>query len=168
MSYAYARLQRMARRIKRGFSVLEDTTDVQHEAMIRLMKALEEVEPKDLRHFLNLSALKIRQTLYDMARRPRQPAQLGNMTAGTQTEVGPGIAAPGTTTLDPGQLALWTELHEQIEQLPPDVREVVDLVWYHEMDQASAAELLGVDERTIRRRWREAKMFLGERLPFEG
>jgi RNA polymerase sigma factor (sigma-70 family) len=35
-------------------------------------------------------------------------------------------------------------------------REVVGLIFYHGWTQAQTAELFGVDERTVRRRWRSA------------
>jgi RNA polymerase sigma factor (sigma-70 family) len=43
-----------------------------------------------------------------------------------------------------------------MEQLPAEEREVVGLTFYHGWTQAQIAELFGVDERTIRRRWRAA------------
>ncbi|MFV2068565.1 MAG: RNA polymerase sigma factor, partial [Pirellulales bacterium] len=57
-------------------------------------------------------------------------------------------------------LAEWAEFHAQIEQLPDDAREVFDLVWYGGLSQADAAEVLEVDPRTVRRRWRQARLSL--------
>ena len=45
---------------------------------------------------------------------------------------------------------------QQVSQLPVEQREVVGLVFYHGWTQAKIAELFGVDERTIRRRWSSA------------
>jgi RNA polymerase sigma factor (sigma-70 family) len=44
--------------------------------------------------------------------------------------------------------------HAAVEQLPDAEREVVELTFYHGLTQPEIAELLGVDERTVRRRWR--------------
>jgi DNA-directed RNA polymerase specialized sigma24 family protein len=46
---------------------------------------------------------------------------------------------------------------------------VIGLAFYHGWTQAQMAELFGVDERTIRRRWQSGCLLLnhlvGERLP---
>ena len=54
---------------------------------------------------------------------------------------------------DPANLAAWAEFHAQVEHLPEEQREVFDLLWYQELSQAEAATLLGVSERTVKRRW---------------
>src|SRR4051812_30793390 len=68
VSRAVGRLEVMARHMRRNFRLdpVFDTGDVLQEASIRLMRALEDVELTDTRHFLRLSALKIRQTLLDL------------------------------------------------------------------------------------------------------
>src|SRR5262249_44502073 len=53
---------------------------------------------------------------------------------------------------------------EQVEQLPAEEREVFDLLWYAEMTQAAAAQVLGVAEITVRRRWLAARRRLGAAL----
>jgi DNA-directed RNA polymerase specialized sigma24 family protein len=69
-------------------------------------------------------------------------------------------------------LDLWSAFHEQVEWLPAEEREVVGLTFYHGWTQAQIAELFGVDERTVRRRWRRAcrqlTQALGGHLPGEG
>ena len=45
-------------------------------------------------------------------------------------------------------------------QLPDEEREVFDLIFYQELSQADAAELLDVSVRTVKRRWRSAKLLL--------
>lgn len=54
------------------------------------------------------------------------------------------------------ELERWCTFHEQVEQLPVEEREVVGLTVYHNWTQVEIAELFGVSERTIRRRWLEA------------
>lgn len=51
---------------------------------------------------------------------------------------------------------LWVRFHEAVDRLPLGEREVVGLVFYNGWTQARIAELFGVDERTIRRRWASA------------
>ena len=54
--------------------------------------------------------------------------------------------------------------HEAIDKLPEREREVTELIWYHGMSQQDAAEALEVDERTVRRRWRSARLALSQLL----
>jgi DNA-directed RNA polymerase specialized sigma24 family protein len=69
-----------------------------------------------------------------------------------------------TTTHDPVQLAAWTEFHQQAGDLPPEQREVFDLLWYQGLTQEAAAVLLGVSVPTVKRRWAEARLRLGTAL----
>ena len=48
--------------------------------------------------------------------------------------------------------------------LAPDLREVVDLLWYQGLPPAEAAPLLGVSASTLTRRWRDARVALFDAL----
>jgi RNA polymerase sigma factor (sigma-70 family) len=50
----------------------------------------------------------------------------------------------------------WCEFHRQIDGLPEEEREVVDLHFYQGLTKAQVAELLDVDVRTVQRRWNAA------------
>ncbi|HYT92213.1 MAG TPA: sigma-70 family RNA polymerase sigma factor, partial [Gemmataceae bacterium] len=60
----------------------------------------------------------------------------------------PTDSAPG-----PGDMVAWGEFHEQVGALPAEEQEVFGLVWYQGLSPAEAAALLGVSDRTVRRRW---------------
>ena len=45
-----------------------------------------------------------------------------------------------------------------MNHLPDAEREVFDLLWYEGLTQVEAANVLGVTERTIKNRWRNAKL----------
>src|SRR5436190_1055282 len=66
----------------------------------------------------------------------------------------------GDVSLEPTNLALWTEFHRQVEALPEEEREVFDLLWYQGLKQEEAAEIVGVTTRTIKSRWRSARLKL--------
>jgi RNA polymerase sigma factor (sigma-70 family) len=51
-----------------------------------------------------------------------------------------------------------------VEQLPPEEREVVGLMFYHGWKPAEIGELIGVCERAVRRRWERALVKLHETL----
>ena len=63
---------------------------------------------------------------------------------------------------EPKTIEQWSNFHEHIECLPAQEREVFNLLWYQGLEQAEAARVLGVDARTIRRRWRSARMMIVE------
>ena len=67
---------------------------------------------------------------------------------------------PGPRDL-PSALA---ELYRQIELLPENERDVVDLLYFHGLTQAEVASQLGVTERTVRRYWTAARLRLFEAL----
>ena len=91
----------------------------------------------------------------------------GGYDDGEASALGAGVAHKALNF--PGDLALWTEFHETIDQLPQRLREVFDLLYYHGMTQEEAAAVLGVSDRTVRERWRDAKVeltdLLGDSLP---
>jgi RNA polymerase sigma-70 factor (ECF subfamily) len=68
---------------------------------------------------------------------------------------------------EPSTLAEWTDFHETVQLLPQAEREVFDLLWYEGLTQAEAAQVLGVTDRTVKNRWRSAKLEL-QRLLGEG
>jgi RNA polymerase sigma-70 factor (ECF subfamily) len=64
----------------------------------------------------------------------------------------------------PAGLSAWTEFPERIEALPDDQRDVFDLLWYQGLTQAEVAALLKINERSVQRRWQEARIRLYEQL----
>jgi RNA polymerase sigma-70 factor (ECF subfamily) len=64
-------------------------------------------------------------------------------------------------------VASWTEFHRQVDALPCEARETFDLLWYQGLTQAEAAEVLGVSEPTVKRRWRAARVQLAAALDGE-
>src|SRR5947209_2507699 len=66
-----ARLQRLAHKMLRGYPGVrrwEETGDVLQNALVRLLRALDNVSPESPRHFLNLASGLIRQELIDLHR----------------------------------------------------------------------------------------------------
>ena len=60
--------------------------------------------------------------------------------------------------------AAWKELHEQVDGLPEDQREVVGLVFYQGMTQVEAAQILEVTVRTVQNRLKSATFALRDLL----
>ncbi|MBY0459440.1 MAG: sigma-70 family RNA polymerase sigma factor [Gemmataceae bacterium] len=147
----YDRLEKLARRMTRSFPNVRpdaDTGDVLHNSTLRLLRSLQTMRPQTTRDFFNLAAVHIRRELLDIARRCQR--RVHHPWAGSATGDGE-PAAPAAADFD-----LWVRFHEAVDQLPPQEREVMGLVFYHGWTQARIAALLGVDERTVRRWWARA------------
>ncbi len=150
-----SRLEFLARKMLRTFPNVRgwaDTADVLQGSVLRLLQALRQVQPESTRHFYNLATLHVRRELLDLARRfarRREVSGEDELAAAT---------APDT------DLEAWCRFHEAVEELPAREREVVGLLFYQGWTQLQVAELLGVDERTVRRYWASASLALNHRL----
>ena len=123
----------------------------------RMIKAMREARPHDVRQFFALANQHIRWELNDVARRLDKQAPAAEVRESF-------VAAPGESSgsrLSPDA----TRILEAIENLPSDEREAFDLVRIQEMTQAEAAEVLGVGLRTVQRRLNRAVIMLAEALP---
>ncbi|MBM4069297.1 MAG: sigma-70 family RNA polymerase sigma factor [Planctomycetes bacterium] len=160
------RLERLAGAMLRKFPNVqrwEQTADVFQNAIVRLMRSLEKIEPENTRAFLGLAAEHIRRELLDLARHYGGKQGLG----ANHASVAGGDSVTPLEPAQPGEdaeLDLWAAFHEAVANLPAEEREVVSLSFYHGWTQKEIAALFGVDERTIRRRWNAAMLRLREPL----
>jgi RNA polymerase sigma-70 factor (ECF subfamily) len=172
MHQACERLRLLTRKMLKGFGRVhrwEDTDDVLQNALLRLWKALERVTPNSSREFYGLASLEVRRELIDLARHYYGPEGEGakhvtRSAEGPSSQSAPPAAEPADLTHDPGRLALWTDFHRHVEALPPEEREVFDLLWYQELKQVDAAAVLGISEATLKRRWVSARLRLHQAL----
>jgi RNA polymerase sigma-70 factor (ECF subfamily) len=152
-----ARLEKLARRMTRSFPNVRsqaDTGDVLQNTLIRLFRTLRKLSPPTTRDFFNLAAVHIRRELLDLARRCRHRTWLPLDGADDSDHPGAGRVEPAAAPAE--DFEIWVRFHEAVDELPIEEREVVGLVFYHGWKQVRIAELFGVDERTIRRRWSSA------------
>jgi RNA polymerase sigma factor (sigma-70 family) len=167
LARAYNRLRRIAAAMfHRDFPGLRDRHDLESvvdESWARLMRALETVRPPTVEDFLRLVAHKVRQVLLDMAgRQKRRDERL--RAAAAQRRDDPVGGDPADESLEPGRLALLTEFHRQVENLPADQRTVFDLHYYTDLPQAEIARLLGMHPRKVSYLWIAATESLAEWL----
>jgi RNA polymerase sigma factor (sigma-70 family) len=155
------RLERLARKMLGKFPHVRryiETGDVLNTAVMRLLRALETVQPPSVRDFFGLAAEQMRRELLDLARRFYGKHGIGanHDSMGPESDVPAPAADPPVPADDPDELDDWRAFHEEVERLPVEEREVVGLIFYHDWKQAQVAELLGINERTVRRYWRSA------------
>jgi RNA polymerase sigma-70 factor (ECF subfamily) len=163
------RLEGLARKMLKKFPGVArwcQSGDVLQGAQVRLLRALEECRPAGPREFFALTSQQLRRELIDLLRHFHGPQ---GAAAHHASQVGqPEDAAPAhdraDQTHDPAELAGWTALHQQIESLPADEREVVELLFYQDCSQEEAARLMGVSVRTVQRRWQSAVLKLHHSL----
>jgi RNA polymerase sigma-70 factor (ECF subfamily) len=160
----YNRLERLARKMLRRYPTVarwEETGDLLHNAVVRLLRALSEVEPTSVRDFFGLAAEQMRRELLDLARRlTRQIYGLSYAMGAGDRDSGTGVPEPPDAAEDPDELEKWCAFHEAVERLPVEEREVVGLIYYHGWTQAEAAEHLVVSKRSVQRRWSTAMLKL--------
>jgi RNA polymerase sigma factor (sigma-70 family) len=154
-----SRLEKLARRMLRTFPNVRDiadTDDVLQNILLKLLRTLQRLKPSSTRHFFNLAAVHIRRELLDLARSCR-----GRNTIPIQLLLtGDAQSSEPTKAAEPCDADLWVRFHKAVDRLPNEEREVVGLIFYHGWTQRAIANLLKVDERTIRRRWASARHHL--------
>src|SRR5262245_49703468 len=121
----------------------------------RLIKALREVRPKDVRQFFGLACQHMRWELNDLARRLDEQPPAPDVDHGL-------VAAPADSgsVLSP----IMRRLIAAIDDLPDAEREAFDLVRIQGMTQAEAATVLGVSAMTVRRRLNSGVQLLADAL----
>jgi RNA polymerase sigma-70 factor (ECF subfamily) len=165
INHTYQRLERHTHNMLRTFGGVrqrEQTGDVHHNALIRLQEAFSEskLELKSARHFYQVAANHIRWELLSLAEKYRGPKwSMANQDAGS---TGGAVAWAADPATGPDQFLKWVEFQVKAKELPPDLKEVFDLIWYNGATQKEAAEILDVCERTLKRRWVDVRLALDQ------
>jgi RNA polymerase sigma-70 factor (ECF subfamily) len=166
-----ARLELLGQKMLRNYPGVGrwvEASDVLQGSLLRLLRALESVQPESTRAFFGLAAEQIRRELLDLARHFYGPQGLGANHASVGAD--PETSRPGFEPADPGDdgdLERWCRFHEEVTRLPVQEREVVGLVYYHGWTQTQVAELFQVNVRTVRRWWESALVKLHRELKDE-
>jgi RNA polymerase sigma factor (TIGR02999 family) len=159
---AYADLRRLARSRLRGGgrSTVLDTTALVHESYLRLQRGAERSFP-DRPSFLVYAGKAMRSIIIDLVREQQAERRGGSAPHLTLTS-GEADALP-----QPGGEQHILRVNEALEQLAQqDTRmaQVVEMKYFAGLTEAEIAEALGVTDRTVRRDWEQARLFLAEAL----
>jgi RNA polymerase sigma factor (sigma-70 family) len=167
LDHACERLLKLSRAMLARYPAVrrwEATDDVHMKAMMRLHRALETVQPESVRHFFNLAATQIRRELLDFKKHYYGPQGLGsNHATDHQSPDEPG-GRFDRTVHEPEDISEWAEFHEEADNLPEDLREVVNLLFYQGLSHQEAADVLGISLATVKRRWQAARVHLHDKL----
>lgn len=154
MMFRYSRLRRWI-----------EHEDVLQEVEVKLLKALQSLEVTTTRSFLGLAATAIRRQLIDLIRKYRHHFQLESpgfdAAANGRPNVHPGLASLPSSLEGPWE---EIELHELVQKLPDDLREVFELIYYHGMSHLEVARHLDLSISTSKHKFHDAKRLLGQLL----
>jgi RNA polymerase sigma factor (TIGR02999 family) len=159
---AYPELRRLARSRLRGGGrdVVLDTTALVHESYLRLSRGAGAAFP-DRTRFLVYAGKAMRSIIVDIVRE-RQTDRRGNGAAHLTLTGGGAHELP-----QPGGEMHILQVNEALEQLAevdPRMAQVVEMKYFAGLTEAEIAQALGITDRTVRRDWEQARLFLAEVL----
>jgi RNA polymerase sigma factor (TIGR02999 family) len=151
----YHELHSMARRQLAGqYGQTLDATALVHEAYLKLI-GRRDVQFDDRAHFFAYAASAMRSVVVDYARQRLAQKRGGDLHRVTELP----DDVEGGLRLDEDMLGLDTAL-TKLAAVDTKLAQVVELRYFAGLSEQEIAELLKRSERSIRRDWQKAKMFL--------
>jgi len=159
---AYRDLRRMARArlAAGGRNTVLDTTALVHESYLRLVKG-GELAFEDKLRFMVYAGRVMRSVIIDLVRERQAERRGGGVEhLALSTQLGERLAA------DTGEREILRvhEALEALEQMDARMARVVEMRYFAGMTEVEVAQALAVTERTVRRDWTQAKLFLADAL----
>lgn len=174
LGYVAQRMHSRAQRMLHGNQLQrwEEPDDLIQLMLVRLGRRLATRQVDSVDSLLRVAARELRFALIDLARHYFGRFGAGTHSAHTSEFPGEQIAGKILEMVDPGgmpserleELEARRFLDEAVEGLPVAEREIVVLIAFHGFTQAEAATFLGVSEKTVGRRWHNARRRLYVRL----
>ena len=154
----YPELKRVARsRLRQqGRADGMSTTMLVHESFVRLVGA-RGLRLEDRRHFFAYAAKTMRHIIIDSAREhlaERRGGGAEHVTLGDADAMQ--VAGPDASD----ELVRVNEALHELEAVDPELAELVEMRYFGGYSESEIAELHGVNERTVRRRWDKARAWL--------
>jgi RNA polymerase sigma factor (TIGR02999 family) len=156
----YRDLRKLARARLRagGRNTLLDTSSLVHESYLRFAGA-GRLRLEDRVHFMRWAGRVMRSVIVDFARQRRADRRGGGAARLTLTT---GIAERGQA----GAREIL-RVHDALDEIAAHDRRMADVVqmrYFGGLTESEIGEALGVTERTVRRDWERARLFLREAL----
>jgi RNA polymerase sigma factor (TIGR02999 family) len=157
---SYAELRQLAHARLRGGArdLVLDTTALVHESFLRLSQR-EGVAFPDRSHFLAYASKVMRSVIVDLVRERGNERHGGDLARVTLTT--------GLLNLPVAAEEHILRVHEALEDLQrvdPRMAQVVEMRFFAGLNDLEIAEALQVSDRTVRRDWQQAQLFLAEAL----
>jgi RNA polymerase sigma factor (TIGR02999 family) len=154
----YPELKRIARaRLRQqGHGDHLETTSLVHESFLRLVGA-RPPQFEDRRHFFAYAAKTMRNEIIDSARELLAERRGAGAAHGTLGSSGADEVADTSAS---EELIRVNDALLELEALDPELARVVEMRYFGGYSEAEIAELQGVNERTVRRRWDKARAWL--------
>jgi RNA polymerase sigma factor (TIGR02999 family) len=156
----YRDLRRLAHARLRdgGRDALLDTTALVHESYLRLSQS-EALHFPDRPRFLVYAGRVMRSVIIDFARKRQTERRGGDCAQVTLTTQIAGAALSAEQ-----EIVRVHEALEQLAQVDPRMAQVVEMKYFAGLTEVEIAQALGVTDRTVRRDWEQARLFLAEVL----
>lgn len=157
---AYQELRKLARVRLRGGgrNTVLDTTSLVHESYVRLA-ATGRVRLEDRAHFLRYAGCAMRSVIIDFVRRQQSGRRGGAADRVTlTTRTGAGLNAGEQ------QILRVNEAIDALAKYDSRMAQVVEMRYFGGLTESEIAEALGVAERTVRRDWEKARLWLSDAL----
>jgi RNA polymerase sigma factor (TIGR02999 family) len=154
----YPDLRRIAHtrlHIQGGVAHLE-TTALVHESFLRLVDAAE-LTLADRKHFFTYAAKTMRNIIIDFAREHLAQRRGGGRAI---LQLNTSIAGALPSTDGDASLVGLNDALVTLETLDPTLAQIVEMRYFAGYSEGEIAELTGLSERTVRRRWEKARAFL--------
>jgi RNA polymerase sigma factor (TIGR02999 family) len=156
-SALYPELKRLARaRLRRQGGAGMHTTTLVHESFVRLVQA-RAMQLQDRRHFFAYAAKTMRHIIIDDARAhlaQRRGAGAEHVSLGHEDVAA--VADAGASD----ELVRVNDALLELQAIDPELAELVEMRYFGGYGEAEIAQLQGVTERTVRRRWDKARAWL--------
>ena len=158
-SALYAELRSLARRQLAGSRGLTlGPTTLLHEAYLNIARR-EGVSFPDRARFLAYAAKVMRRLIIDHVR-SRSAQKRGGAFEIVTLDEGDGAARPA----EDREIIQVGEALEELSTAEPPLADVVDLKFFCGFSFTEIAEMRGLSERTVRRQWEKARMYLRQRI----
>ncbi|WP_066098501.1 ECF-type sigma factor [Xanthomonas massiliensis] len=155
LSALYRELHTMARRQLAGRQGQTlDATSLVHESYLKLLGGGNAARFEDRAHFFAYAASAMRSVVVDYAR-----TRLARKRGGDLKRVDLPEDSHGTVTMDENVLALDVAL-DRLHAVDARLSQLVEMRYFAGLSETEIAELMQRSERSIRRDWQKARMFL--------
>lgn len=156
----YAELHRLARceLARRGSDLSIGVTSLLHEAWLNMAAHEHRIAFPDRSRFMAYAAQVMRRLIVDYARN-RHALKRGGAFEITSLDT------DGAENLaNASELQKISEALDELAQVDPSLAEVVDLKFFCGFTLENIAEIKGISERTVRRHWEKARLYLYETI----